>query len=70
MPIIKELTEADRVAIVAHAKETMGDSETEFDPDARVNFTPLSEGGDDGAFVQAWIWVSFTDTPWAQEDAS
>jgi hypothetical protein len=30
----------------------------EIDDDAKV-----SEGGDNGAYVQAWVWVSFEDTP-------
>lgn len=65
--IIDQLTEKDRQAIVAMAREQLGDSELEFDDGAQVNFTPLTEGGDNGAFIQAWIWFSFTDTPWDQD---
>lgn len=66
MPKLQVLSEQDRAEIIAHARETMGDDELEFDPDARVNFSPEEDGGDNGAFVQAWVWVSFADTKWDQ----
>lgn len=30
----------------------------------------VSEGGDNGAYVQAWMWVSFEGTPLDKEGAS
>ncbi len=34
------------------------DGDLEFDEEAKV-----SEGNDNGAYVQAWKWVSFANTP-------
>lgn len=34
----------------------------EVDADAKV-----SEGDNNGAYVQAWVWVSFVDTPLDKE---
>lgn len=28
---------------------------------------PLSEGDDNGCYVQAWVWVSFGGTPYDKE---
>ena len=38
------------------------DGEIEIDCSAR-----LSEGGDNGCYVSAWVWVDFTDTPFDKE---
>ncbi len=38
------------------------DGEVEIDADAT-----LSEGDDNGCYVQAWVWVSFADTPFNKE---
>lgn len=34
------------------------DGEIEIDPDAAI-----SEGDDNGAYVQAWVWISFYNEP-------
>ena len=39
------------------------DGELEIDPDARI-----SEGDDNGAYVQAWVWVDFAGTPLDKEE--
>lgn len=44
------------LAYIARAQEQSAEGEIEVDDDALV-----SEGCDDGAYVQAWIWVSATD---------
>ena len=46
--------------VVAMAREQLElrDGELELDDDAEV-----SEGGDNGAYVQTWRWVSFAGTP-------
>lgn len=52
-------------AIRKHAQQTMqreGDLQLEIDDDAIV-----SEGDDNGAYVQAWVWVRFAETPWDKE---
>lgn len=50
-----------RQRILALARETMSlplrDGELEMDLDAKV-----SEGDDNGAYIQTWMWVSFHDT--------
>lgn len=38
------------------------DGDIEFDDNAIV-----SEGEDNGAYVQAWVWVSFTETRFDKE---
>lgn len=43
-----------RMARAAHARE----GEIEIDDNAK-----LSEGNDNGTYVQAWVWVSFSGTP-------
>lgn len=43
--------------IIALARKHEREGEIEIDDDAVV-----SEGDDNGAYVQAWIWVSFYDT--------
>lgn len=51
-------TDERDLAIVALAKEEHErEGEIEIDDNARV-----SEGDDNGAYVQAWIWVSFEGT--------
>lgn len=45
------------------ADSTLGrDGEIEFDDDAKV-----SESEDNGAYVQAWVWVSFFGTELSKE---
>jgi hypothetical protein len=38
------------------------DGECEIDYNATVSY-----GGDNGAYVQAWVWVSFADTQWDKD---
>ena len=52
------MTEQERKqCIVALAQERYGSDEIEVDDDAEVH-----EGDENGAFVQAWVWVPFYDT--------
>jgi len=48
----------DAVRTLARKDPKVREGELEIDPDA-----PISYGGDNGAYVQAWLWVSFADTP-------
>ena len=56
--------EARRLAIVelARALPLVREGECEVDDNAK-----LSEGDDNGAYVQAWIWVTFSGTPLDKE---
>lgn len=48
-----------RAAIIEMArKRYVGDGEVKVDDDAR-----LSEGQDNGTYVQTWVWVDFYGTP-------
>lgn len=52
-----------RVAIVAMAfKEYIQEGRVEVDDNAVV-----SEGYDNGAYVQAWVWVDFSGTSFDKE---
>lgn len=56
-------SESERKEIIELArKEHQRDGECEIDNDAK-----LSEGGDNGTYVQAWVWVSFEDTKFDKE---
>ncbi len=56
-------TEARRKAIVAMAFDIhVRDGEVEVDDNAVV-----SEGEDNGAYVQAWVWVDFARTEFDKE---
>lgn len=63
---IKELrgerSERDRKIVDMAHDECHVDGETEVDDDAIV-----SEGDDNGAYVQAWVWVSFAGTPFDKD---
>jgi hypothetical protein len=55
----REQYEADRRAIVEMARD---EYET-TDGDVQVDDTAqVSHGSDNGAYVQAWVWVSFAGT--------
>ena len=54
----RKAEEQRRQAIVAMARdEYQRDGEVEVDDNAK-----LSEGDDNGTYVQAWVWVSFAET--------
>lgn len=51
------------IEIVELARDTIEkEGEIEFDDDAKV-----SEDDDNGAYVQAWVWVSFSGTKFDKE---
>ena len=65
----KKLTgEARRKAIIALARERHShiwqEGEVELDDTAK-----LSEGGDNGTYVQAWVWVPFDGMEFDKEAA-
>jgi hypothetical protein len=39
----------------------------EIDSGAKISEVPLDVDGDNGAYVQAWVWVDFADTPLDKE---
>ena len=59
----KHLDDPRREQIVEMAQESLGrEGAIEFDDDAVV-----SEGSDNGAYVEGWIWLSFSGTPLDKE---
>jgi hypothetical protein len=64
--VTPEEREERRHAILALAREQHNtdskEGELEIDDSAL-----LSEGDDNGTYVQAWVWVSFAGTPFDKE---
>jgi hypothetical protein len=59
----KHLDDPRREQIVEMASETLArEGAIEFDDDAIV-----SEGSDNGAYVEGWIWLDFSGTPLDKE---
>ena len=59
----KHLDDPRREQIVEIAQESLGrEGAIEFDDDAIV-----SEGSDNGAYVEGWIWLDFSGTPLDKE---
>lgn len=55
--------EARRFGIIELARDQhQREGEVEIDDDAR-----LSEGSDNGCYVQAWVWADFAGTPFDKE---
>lgn len=60
----EEQEESRRSRIVELAKgKYEREGEVEIDDNAK-----LSEGSDNGTYVQAWVWVDFTGTPFNKKD--
>ena len=62
---IEKAVERDRQIVELAREKHEGDGadgDIEFDEEATV-----SEGDGNGAYVQAWVWVSFADTPLDKE---
>lgn len=60
----KSLDEIFEVAIERRQK-IQDMAKAEYEEEGRIEIdTPavLSEGDDNGCYVQAWVWVDFTDT--------
>jgi len=59
----KHLDDPRREQILEMARESLGrEGAIEFDDDAIA-----SEGSDNGAYVEGWIWLSFSGTPLDKE---
>ena len=58
------MTEEERDALIVQMARDLHhvDGELEIDPGAAV-----SEGADNGAYVQAWVWVDFNGTTLCKE---
>jgi len=53
------LTKAMKQSFVAQAKQQYHDEGTcEVDDNAEVSYVSPAKGGDGGAYVQGWLWVS------------
>ena len=59
----KEERRADLVTMAKRKLEEPG--ELEINDDAEV-----SEGGDNGCYVQAWVWLDFAGTAYDKEEES
>lgn len=55
----KKKTRRERIFELARKNPMLRDGELELDENAK---TKISEGDDNGAYIQAWMWVSFDDT--------
>jgi hypothetical protein len=57
------------LAIIEAAKESLErEGEIEIDLPSPINaMTDISEGDDNGCYVQAWVWFPFEGTPWDKE---
>ena len=57
---------AERITAIRNMARTRYscEGETEIDRNAKV-----SEGDDNGAYVQAWVWVDFTNTKLCRDKA-
>jgi hypothetical protein len=64
--IIDQLTDGDKIEILEIARAKMTDDDLRIDENAEFGFSPISEGGDNGCWVQSWTWFSFADTKWDQ----
>jgi len=53
--VMKKIT---RKQYIARAREIHQDDDCEIDDNARLS---KPEGGDEGAWVQAWVWVADSD---------
>lgn len=64
----KKMTKAQRWALIVKLAQEQYDDEgtIEVDDGAKVSEVPLAKGGDHGAYVQAWVWVDFANTPLCQ----
>lgn len=50
-------TRKERIFELARNNPMLRDGELELDENAKI-----SEGDDNGAYIQTWMWVSFDDT--------
>lgn len=55
--------EREQAIVAMAARKWHREGEIEIDPNATV-----SEGDDNGAYVQAWVWVEFADTDLDKEE--
>ena len=59
----QELTEREH-SVFAYAQDHLDrEGELEFD-----DYCAVSEGDDNGAYVQAWVWLPFDGTPLCKGD--
>jgi hypothetical protein len=56
-----------RQQIIELAKQCESEGDLELDDDDRV---VISEGDDNGAYVQMWKWVDFSNTPLCKGEGS
>jgi hypothetical protein len=63
-PYEQRSDEPSRAEVIrlAHDSDLVVDGQLEIDEDAVVSF-----GGDNGAYIQAWLWVDFEGTALSKE---
>lgn len=64
------MTKSERLEAIIELARAKHQSEgsVEIDDNAELNETGmLDQGGDNGCYVQAWVWVDFTGTPFDKE---
>lgn len=54
----KKPTRRERILELARQNQNLHEGELELDDNAKI-----SEGDDNGAYVQVWMWVPFDETP-------
>lgn len=69
-PCLSREAEERRVALVAMADDAHSDEgAVEVDDCAQVSELPVGDPGkENGAYVQAWVWVSFEGTPFDESE--
>ena len=63
-PKVRELTYGE---LVAAAKEIAHGYDSDEGAISFDDLPAISRGEEDGAYVQAWIWIRYPDAPIAQE---
>jgi hypothetical protein len=58
----KKASRRQQILAIARQSPNLRDGELELDDNAKV-----SEGDDNGAYVQTWMWVPFDGTPLDKE---
>lgn len=59
----KKSTRRQQILELARKNENLHEGELELDDNAKI-----SEGDDNGAYVQVWMWVPFDGTPLDKEE--
>jgi hypothetical protein len=61
----KTSSRREQILAIARRNQNLRDGELELDDNAKV-----SEGDDNGAYIQTWMWVPFDGTPLDKEPST